>query len=417
MKHFPLSYKELKLITEEYPTPFYLYDEKAIRENVRRLQKAFSWNTGFREYFAVKSTPNPSIMQIFKEENCGVDCASETELILADSCNFHGDEIMFTSNNTSTNEFIKAHKLNAIINLDDISHIEYLEKCAGIPELTCFRLNPGGTIRYKDKTLLNYEDYKFGFTMEQFIEGVTLLKTKGLSRIGLHSQFGCHRTEADHFGENARCLFEKVVEIYNRTGVRCEFINLAGGLGIPYQEGESSADIDAVSKAIRSAYEDILGAAGLDTIPLYIEFGIYMTGPYGYFVSSVLHVKESYKTFLGLDASTNTFMSPSRYTDHHHITVAGKENEPCEFAYEITGSTCENRDRFATGRLLPHMEQGDILIFHDAGAYTYAHANNFNGRLRAAELLLCQDGSIRQIRRAEEPKDYFSTLVFPIRYE
>ncbi len=295
MKKFPLAFQDLKHVISEYPTPFYLYDERGIRDNIRRLHKAFSWNRGFREYFAVKSTPNPWILNIFKEEHCGVDCASESELILADSCSFQGEQIMFTSNVTPAREFIKAKSLNAIINLDDFSHIDYLDKYAGIPELICFRLNPGGTIKYQDKTLLNYEDHKFGFTAEQFIEGVNNLKEKGVRRFGLHSQFGCHRTEADYFGENARNLFQKVVHIHNKTGIRFDFINLAGGLGIPYKEDTPAADLEAVSLSIKKAYEEVLGAAGLTPIPLYLEFGIFMTGPYGYFVSSVLHVKENKK--------------------------------------------------------------------------------------------------------------------------
>lgn len=417
MKTFPLDFKDLKNLITEYPTPFYLYDEKAIRQNIHRLYKAFSWNAGFREYFAVKSAPNPFLLQIFKEEGCGVDCSSETELILADSCSFHGEEIMFTSNVTSAAEFKKANSLEAIINLDDFSHIDYLQKHGDIPNLICFRLNPGGVIEYGGKTILDYNNYKFGFRKEQFIEGAVYLKKKGIRRFGLHSQFGCHRTETDYFEENARLLFEKVVSIYQKTGIKFEFINLAGGLGIPYKDNAADADIEAVSHAIQKAYVDILEPAGLTPLPLYIEFGLFMTGPYGYFVSSVLHIKKSCKTFLGLDASTNSFMSPSRYTDHHHITVAGKEKEACDYTYDITGALCENRDRFATDRNLPYVETGDILIFHDAGAYSYSHANNFNGKLRPAELLLCQDGSVRQIRRPESPADYFSTLDFPIKYE
>jgi diaminopimelate decarboxylase len=417
MKSFPLNFKDLKELISKHPTPFYLYDEKAIRDNIQRLYHAFSWNPGFREYFAVKSTPNPYIMKIFKEEHCGVDCASETELILADSCSFQGEEIMFTSNVTSAEEFKKARSLNAIINLDDFSHISYLDKHADTPQLICFRLNPGGTIEYENKTILDFKDYKFGFTKEQFIEGINHLKKDGIKRFGLHCQFGCHRTEADYFGENARLLFEEVVDIYKNTGIKFEFINMAGGLGIPYNDSSENADIEAVSQAIRNAYEDILVTAGLAPIPLYIEFGIFMTGPYGYFVSSVLHIKKGYKTFLGMDASTNSFMSPSRYTNYHHITVSGKEMEECNDTYDITGALCENRDRFATDRSLPHVEAGDVLIFHDAGAYAYSHANNFNGKLRPAELLLCQDGSIKQIRRAETPADYFSTLEFPMKYE
>ncbi len=417
MKKFPLDYNTLKKLVTEYPTPFYLYDEQAIRENIRGLYKAFSWNPGFLEFFAVKATPNPYILDIFRDEQCGVDCSSLSELILADSSAFPGEKIMFTSNVTPAPDFKKAKSLNAIINLDDFSHIDYLKECAGIPELICFRLNPGGTVKYQDKTILNYEDHKFGFTPEQFIEGVNRLKTLGIHRFGLHSQFGCHRTEAEYFEENVRVLFQKVVEIHQRTGIQFEFINLAGGLGIPYHEETPAPDINEVGCLIQKAYDDILGTAGLTPIPLYLEFGIFMTGPYGYFVSSVLHVKETYKKFLGLDASTNCFMSPSRYSNYHFISVPGKEMEPADCLYDITGALCEDRDRFAVKKSLPYMEAGDLLVFHDAGAYTYAQSNNFNGKLKTAELLLRPDGSIRQIRRAETPADYFKTLDYPIKYE
>jgi diaminopimelate decarboxylase len=417
MKKFPLDFNTLKKLVKEYPTPFYLYDEQAIRENIRNLYKAFSWNTGFLEFFAVKATPNPYILDIFREEHCGVDCSSLTELILADSCTFPGKKIMFTSNVTPAQDFKKAKSLNAIINLDDISHINFLRECAGIPELICFRLNPGGIVKYQDKTILNYEDHKFGFTLEQFIEGVNRLKALGIRRFGLHSQFGCHRTESEYFEQNVRSLFQKVVEIHQRTGIQFEFINLAGGLGIPYLEDTPAPDINEVGCIIHKAYDDILGAAGLTPIPLYLEFGIFMTGPYGYFVSSVLHVKETYKKFLGLDASTNCFMSPSRYSNYHFISVPGKEMESSECIYDITGALCEDRDRFAVKKNLPHMEAGDLLVFHDAGAYTYAQSNHFNGKLKTAELLLRPDGSIQQIRRAETPSDYFKTLDYPIKYE
>ncbi|HKL80638.1 MAG TPA: diaminopimelate decarboxylase [Mobilitalea sp.] len=417
MKSFPLNIQELHQVISKYPTPFYIYDEKAIRDNIRRLYKAFSWNPGFKEYFAVKSTPNPHILKIFKEEDCGVDCSSETELILADSCAFSENDIMFTSNVTSKQEFIKARSLNAIINLDDVSHIDYLKKCAGIPELICFRLNLGGKITYQDKVIVNYEDSKFGFTMEQFIEGMHYLKDNGVKHFGLHCQFASHRTETEYIVDNTRRLFQIVVNIYNQTGIKFDFINLAGGLGIPYMEAAPSADIDTISLDIKEAYEEILAPAGLTPIPLYLEFGIFMTGPYGYFISSVQHIKRTNKTFIGLDASTNSFMSPSRYTDYYHITVAGKETEESNCIYDVTGSLCENRDRFAVARSLPHIELGDILIFHDAGAYTYSHSNNFNGKLRPAELLLCIDGSVKSIRRAEQPADYFATLDYPIKLD
>lgn len=417
MKKFPLDHPAFKELTASYPTPFYLYDENAIRKNIRELKEAFSWNKGFREYFAVKAAPNPHILQIFKEEGCGVDCSSETELILADSCSFWGEEVMFTSNVTSGEEFKKARKLNAIINLDDITHIKTLRRSTGLPELICLRLNPGGTVTYDGRKILDYDDHKFGFPIEQMIEGIHYLKEKGVRHFGLHSQFGCHRREADYFGSNARLLFQKAVEISQKTGIHFEFINLAGGLGVPYRENEDGADIREVSQKIKEAYEEVLMPSIQAPLPLYLELGIFMTGPWGYFISSVLHKKQTNKTFLGLDASTNSFMSPSRYSDYHHITVLGKEKEPCEFVYDITGALCENRDRFAIDRCLPSVEVGDILIFHDAGAYCYSHSNNFNGRLRPGELLLCRDGSLRQIRRAETAGDYFSTLDYPIKYE
>lgn len=429
MKEFPLTLQGLKQLTDVYPTPFYLYDEKSIRSNIRSLKEAFSWNKGFKEYFAVKSTPNPHILEIFREEGCGVDCASETELMLADSCSFAGKDIMFTSNVTSVAEFKRAMKLDAIINLDDISHIETLKESAGytadsqssqsgkLPELVCFRLNPGGVITYENKSILDYDDYKFGLSAEQLIEGIRILKKCGVKRFGLHSQFGCHRREADYFGENARVLFEKAAIIAKETGIQFEFINLAGGLGIPYHEEEAGADIKAVSQAIKTAYEDVLDPEGIFPVPLYFELGIFMTGPYGYFVSTVLHKKETIKSFLGLDSSTNSFMSPSRYSNYQHITVLGKEKEPCAHLYTVTGSLCENRDRFASDRYLPAVNPGDILVFHDAGAYAYSHANNFNGKLRPTELLLRCDGTIGQIRRAETPRDYFSTLDYPIKIE
>jgi diaminopimelate decarboxylase len=413
-KHFPFTLDQLKHITSDFPTPFYLYDEKAIRANIRRLYQEFSWNPGFREYFAVKSTPNPYILNIFKEEGCGVDCASETELILANACSFTKEDIMFTSNVTTAQEFIRAKSLDAIINLDDISHIEFLKQCAGIPELICFRLNPGGTIQYQDQLMIDFHQSKFGFTKDQFVNGIKTLQTSGVHGFGIHFQFGSHRRETEYFGENARQFFHTVVDLCQRTGIRFEFINLAGGIGIPYQEDQKEADLEAISQAIKKAYDDILVPAGLTPMPLYFELGIFMTGPYGYFVSSVLHEKKTYKTYLGLDASTNSFMSPSRYTNYHHITVVGKEASESSCIYDVTGALCENRDKFAQDRYLPPVQVGDFLVFHDAGAYTYSHSNQFNGKLRPAELLLREDGTMKQIRRAETPTDYFATLDYPI---
>lgn len=412
MKNVPFSYEKLKDIVAEFPTPFYIYDEEAMRENVRKLKKAFSWNTGYHEYFAVKSTPNPSILKIFKEEGCGVDCASLTELMLADLCEFSKDDIMFTSNVTTSDEYILAKNLGAIINLDDTSHIDFLNNCAGIPETICCRLNLGEEIRDQDKVVINFKNSKFGSTKEQIYEGFKYLQKLGVKHFGIHAQFGAHKRNPEYFGNNSRKVFEYLIDLYNNTGIKVDFINLAGGIGISYLPEDSPTDIEAISNCIKKAYEETIVDAGLSPISLFTEFGIYMTGPYGYFVSSVLHVKKTYKNFLGIDASTNSFMSPLRYSNYYHISVMGNENDKLDHVYDITGALCEDRDRFAIDRRLPHIKEGNILIFHDAGAYTYSHSHNFNGKLRPAELLFCTDGSVKMIRRAETPEDYFATLNF-----
>jgi len=412
MKNIPFSYDKLKSIVSEFPTPFYIYDEKAIRQNIRNLKKAFSWNNNYHEYFSVKTTPNPSILRIFKEEGYGVDCASLTELMLADQCGFSNEDIMFTSNVTTFDEYILAKNLGAIINLDDTAHIDFLDNCAGIPETICCRLNIGEDITYEDKVLINFKNSKFGSTKEQIYDCFKYLQKLGVKHFGIHTQFGCHKRDAEFFEKNARKLFKYLVDLYKNTGIKVDFINLAGGIGIPFLPEDSPTDIDAISCCIKRAYDEIIVTAGLAPISLFTELGIYMTGPYGYFVSSVLHVKKTYKNFLGLDASTNSFMSPAKYNNYHHISVMGNENEECNHVYDITGALCEERDKFAIDRPLPYIKEGNILIFHDAGAYTYSHSNNFNGKLRPAELLLCTNGSIKMIRRAETPEDYFSTLKF-----
>ena len=412
MKNVPFSYDKLKNIVSEFPTPFYIYDEMAIRKNVRNLRKAFSWNTGYHEYFAVKTTPNPSILKIFKEEGCGVDCASLTELMLANLCGFSNEDIMFTSNVTTSEEYSFAKNLGAIINLDDTAHIDFLSSCAGIPELICCRLNLGEDIKHQDKVVINLKNSKFGSTKEQIYDGFKYLQKLGAKRFGIHAQFGSHKRDAEYFGNNARKIFKYVVDLYKNTGIKVDFINLAGGLGIPFLSEDSKADIDAISYCIKNAYDQTIVNSGLAPISLFTELGIYMTGPYGYFVASVLHVKKTYKDFLGLDASTNSFMSPASYNNYYRITVMGNENRECNHVYDITGALCEDRDRFATDRPLPYTQAGDILVFHDAGAYTYSHSNNFNGKLRPAELLICTDGTVKMIRRAETSKDYFATLKF-----
>jgi len=412
MKCVPFSYDKLKNLVSEFPTPFYIYDEEAIRNNVRALKKAFSWNAGFHEYFAVKSTPNPSILKIFKEEGCGVDCASLTELMIANQCGFSNKEIMFTSNVTTTEEYIYAKNLGAIINLDDTAHINFLSSCAGIPELISCRLNLGEAIVHEDKVVINLTNSKFGSTKEQIYDGFKYLQKLGTEHFGIHAQFGAHKREAEYFGNNAHKIFSYVVDLYKTTGIKVDFINLAGGIGIPFLPEDSKADITAISSCIKKAYDETIVSSGLAPISLFTELGIYMTGPYGYFVSTVLHVKKTYKDFLGLDASTNSFMGPSSYNNYYHITVMGSEDKAYNHVYDITGALCEDRDRFAIGRQLPFTQEGDILVFHDAGAYTYSHSNNFNGKLRPKELMLCKDGTVKMIRRAETPEDYFATLKF-----
>jgi len=413
MKVLPLTPEQLAGITREYPTPFYLYDEKAIREVIRRLKKAFSWNPGYREYFAVKATPNPYILDIFRDEGCGVDCASETELLLSGACGFQGMDIMFTSNATTVGEYQMARSLDAIINLDDTGHAGLLESNAGIPELICCRYNPGIKIQYDGKVIINFEEQKFGSTKAQITACFSRLKDKGVKRFGIHAQYGAHRREADHFGNNASILFELAVDIFREPGIKVDFINFAGGVGIPYKPEDGETDIEAISDAIRKAYEKTIVRSGLHPVDVFTELGLYMTGPHGYFVTSVLHVKETYKRFAALDASTNAFMSPCRYQDYHQITVVGRKGEVEEDTYDLTGGLCEARDRFAINRRLPRLSPGDLIVFHDAGAYCYSHSNNFNGKLRPAELLLCADGSIKLIRRAERPEDYFATLDYP----
>ncbi|MBV7272115.1 diaminopimelate decarboxylase [Clostridium sp. PL3] len=412
MKKVPFSYDKLKNIVSEFPTPFYIYDEKAIRENVKNLKKAFSWNNCYHEYFAIKSNPNPYILKIFKEEGCGVDCSSKVELMLAHKCGFSDKDIMFTSNVTTSEEYALAKKLGAIINLDDTAHINFLNNCTGIPETICCRLNLGEDIMYEDKVTINFKNSKFGSTKEQIYDAFRKLQKLGVKHFGIHAQFGCHKRDANYFGDNSHKVFQYVVDLYRNTGIRVDFINLAGGIGIPFLPENSPADIEAISSCIKKAYDETIVKAGLNPISLFTELGIYMTGPYGYFVSSVLHVKKTYKSFIGLDASTNSFMSPARYNNYYHVSVMGKENKECNHVYDITGALCEDRDRFAIDRPLPYIEEGNILVFHDAGAYTYSHSYNFNGKLRAAELLLCTDGTVKMIRRAETADDYFATLIF-----
>ena len=395
---------------KKYPTPFHLYDEKGIRENARKLYQAFSWNKGFKEFFAVKATPNPTILRILKEEGCGTDCSSLTELMMSDKLGFTGDEIMFSSNDTPAEEFILAKKLGATINLDDFTHIDFLEKTAGIPEKICCRYNPGGTFSISTTIMDNPGDAKYGMTKDQIIEAYRILKDKGVKRFGMHAFLASNTVTNDYYPVLARTLFEVAVEIKEKTGVKLDFINLSGGVGVPYTPDKEPNDILAIGEGVRKVYEEILVPAGMGDVALYTELGRFMLAPYGHLITTAIHEKHTHKEYIGVDACAVNLMRPAMYGAYHHITVLGKENEPCDHKYDVTGSLCENNDKFAIDRMLPKIDMGDVLAIHDTGALGFAMGYNYNGKLKSAEVLLCEDGSTKLIRRAETPDDYFATL-------
>ena len=395
---------------KKYPTPFHLYDEKGIRENARKLYQAFSWNKGFKEFFAVKATPNPTILRILKEEGCGTDCSSLTELMMSDKLGFTGDEIMFSSNDTPAEEFVLAKKLGATINLDDFTHIDFLEKTAGIPEKICCRYNPGGTFSISTTIMDNPGDAKYGMTKDQIIEAYRILKGKGVKRFGMHAFLASNTVTNDYYPVLARTLFEVAVEIKEKTGVKLDFINLSGGVGVPYTPDKEPNDILAIGEGVRKVYEEILVPAGMGDVALYTELGRFMLAPYGHLITTAIHEKHTHKEYIGVDACAVNLMRPAMYGEYHHITVLGKENEPCDHKYDVTGSLCENNDKFAIDRMLPKIDMGDVLVIHDTGAHGFAMGYNYNGKLKSAEVLLCEDGSTKLIRRAETPDDYFATL-------
>jgi len=412
MKKPFVSLEKLKEITKTYPTPFHIYDEKGIRENARRLKEAFSWNKGFKEYFAVKATPNPYILNILKEEGCGVDCSSLTELMLAEALDYKGEEIMFSSNVTPAEEFVKARDMNAVINLDDFTHIEFLEEVAGLPKIISCRYNPGGVFTTTNGIMDNPGDAKYGFTKEQLIEGFRILKSKGVEYFGIHAFLASNTISNEYYPTLASILFELAVELRDKTGVKIKFINLSGGIGIPYHPEEKPNDIMAIGDGVRKAYESILIPAGMDDVDIYTELGRYMLGPYGHLVARAIHEKHIYKEYIGLDASAVNLMRPAMYGAYHHITVMGKEDAPHDHMYDVTGALCENNDKFAIDRMLPKIDKGDLIVIHDTGAHGFSMGYNYNGKLRSAELLLREDGSVDLIRRAETPKDYFTTFDF-----
>lgn len=404
--------EQLEDIASRYATPFYLYDEKGIRETARRVNKAFSWNKGFKEYFAVKATPTPGILKILHEEGCGADCSSYTELLMADAVGFKGDEIMFSSNDTPAEDFQLARKLNATINLDDITHIDFLERVADIPDTVCCRYNPGGHFAIANNIMDNPGDAKYGMTREQLTEAYKRLMAKGVKHFGLHAFLASNTVTNDYYPELARILFKVAVELKEETGASIEFINLSGGVGIAYRPGQPQNDIMEIGEGVRRAYEEVLVPAGMGNVRLYTEMGRYMLAPYGALVSRVIHQKHIYKEYIGLDACAANLMRPAIYGAYHHITVMGKENAPCDHKYDVTGGLCENNDKFAIDRMLPEINIGDLVFIYDAGAHGFAMGYNYNGKLRSAELLLKEDGSVEMIRRAETPADYFATFDF-----
>lgn len=404
--------EQLEDIASRYATPFYLYDEKGIRETARRVNKAFSWNKGFKEYFAVKATPTPGILKILHEEGCGADCSSYTELLMADAVGFKGDEIMFSSNDTPAEDFQLARKLNATINLDDITHIDFLERVADIPDTVCCRYNPGGHFAIANNIMDNPGDAKYGMTREQLTEAYKRLMAKGVKHFGLHAFLASNTVTNDYYPELARILFKVAVELKEETGASIEFINLSGGVGIAYRPGQPQNDIMEIGEGVRRAYEEVLVPAGMGNVRLYTEMGRYMLAPYGALVSRVIHQKHIYKEYIGLDACAANLMRPAIYGAYHHITVMGKENAPCDHKYDVTGGLCENNDKFAIDRMLPEINIGDLVFIHDVGAHGFAMGYNYNGKLRSAELLLKEDGSVEMMRRAETPADYFATFDF-----
>ena len=410
-KQLPFSKEKIIEIIRNHPTPFHIYDEKAIRDNTRRFLKAFGMLEGFKQFFAVKATPNPYILKIMQQEGFGVDCASFAELEMAQRIGFRGEDIMFSSNDTPAEDFKKAREVGAIINLDDISHIEFLEKHAGIPDLICFRYNPGPE-REGNVIIGKPEEAKYGFTREQMIEGYNILRKKGVKRFGMHTMLASNELDENYFIETAKMMFNLAVEVYNKTGVKIEFVNLGGGVGIPYNPEENPVSYERVSHGIKKAYEEIIVKNNLHPVKIFAECGRVITGPYGYLVTKVNHIKHIYKDYVGTDASMANLMRPGIYGAYHHITVLGKENYPKNNIYDVTGSLCENNDKFAINRKLPEIEEGDIIVIHDTGAHGHAMGFNYNGKLRSAELLLRQDGSVIEIRRAETVDDYFATLDF-----
>ncbi len=411
LKTLPFSKEQIEEITQKYPTPFHIYDERGMVDNAKKMKKIFDWIPGFKNYYAVKACPNPAILKILEKEGFGADCSSLPELVLADRSGIRGENIMFTSNDTPDEEFIKAKELGAIINLDDITHIEKLEKSAGIPELICFRYNPGSS-RQGNIIIGKPEEAKYGLTFDQIMKAYPLAREKGAKRFGLHTMVASNELDSAYFVETARMLFDIAVQLKEKFDIRLEFVNMGGGVGIPYKPEENPVDLAAVSKGMKEAYDKIIVPAGLAPLRIVFECGRVITGPYGYLVTKVRQVAQKYKDYVGVDACMTNLMRPALYGAYHHITIPGKENLKNNHIYDVTGSLCENNDKFAIDRKLPELEEGDLMVIHDTGAHGYAMGFNYNGKLKSAELLLKKDGTVQLIRRAETMDDYFATLDF-----
>lgn len=410
--------EKIEEIAKEYPTPFHIYDEKGIREKARMMKQAFGWNKGFREYFAVKATPNPYLMNILLEEGCGFDCSSYTELMLSNKVGAKKHDIMFSSNETPDKDYKLAYELGAIINLDDITHIDILDKLTGIPKTICCRYNPGGEFKTSEKgNVMDVpRDAKYGMTHEQIIEAYRILAEKGAESFGMHAFLASNTVTNDYYPTLAGILFKTAVEIQQKTGVKFKFINLSGGVGIAYKPEQTSNDILEIGKRVEQVYNEILVPAGMGDVAIFTELGRFMLAPSGMLITQAIREKHIYKEYIGVDACAANLMRPAVYGSYHHITVLGKENEPCDHKYDVVGGLCENCDKFAIDRMLPKIDMGDYLAIHDTGAHGFSMGYNYNGKLRSAEILLKEDGSYQLIRRAETPEDYFATFDFSDKY-
>ena len=413
MKKPFVTKEKLEEIVKEYPTPFHLYDEKGIRDNVKELYDAFSWNKGYKEYFAVKATPNPFLINILHEYGCGCDCSSMTELMLSEALGIVGEDVMFSSNDTPEEEFRKAAEMGGIINLDDITHIEKVEKAVGyLPKTMSCRYNPGGVFKISNVIMDNPGDAKYGMTTEQIEEAFKIMKAKGVEEFGIHAFLASNTVTNDYYPMLAKVLFELAVKLHKSTGAKIRFINLSGGIGIPYRPDQEKNNIKVIAEGVHKVYEEVLVPEGMGDVALYTELGRYMLGPYGCLVTTAINEKHTHKEYIGVDACAVNLMRPAMYGAYHHITVMGKEDAPCDHVYDVTGSLCENNDKFAIDRKLPKIDMGDLLVIHDTGAHGFSMGYNYNGKLKSAEILLKEDGSFQMIRRAETPKDYFATFDF-----